>query len=131
MSGFLYIKKQNANCLAFFEVSVFLNIKTSHNAKCHAFCINTNANLKNHEKLRNLKCLAFCEQKCNGTCLSICKVSGFLYIYRRFVIFFFLYIYKRGRCSLLMVAIVIYIYILKDFFRDFFIHKNQETILFM
>ena len=42
---FVY-KNRNANCLSFFEVSVFLDIKRSRNAKCHAFCIYINANLK-------------------------------------------------------------------------------------
>ena len=32
-------KKRNANCLSFFEVSGFLYLKTSRNAKSHAFCI--------------------------------------------------------------------------------------------
>ena len=36
---FVYIKNRNANCLAFFEVSGFLYIKTSCNAKYHDFCI--------------------------------------------------------------------------------------------
>ena len=40
---FVY-KKCNANCLAFFEVSGFLYIKLPRNAKCHAFCIDINAN---------------------------------------------------------------------------------------
>ena len=58
---FLYNKKQSTNHLAFFEVSIFLYIKTSRNAKYHDFCIYINANKKNHEKLRNVKCRDFCE----------------------------------------------------------------------
>ena len=50
--SFLYIKKRNAYCLDFFEVSGFLYIKTSCNAKCHDFCIYINAKFKNFMKNR-------------------------------------------------------------------------------
>ena len=86
VSGFLCIKKRNANCLAFCEVSGFLDIKTSRNAKFHAFCIyKCQINIYIY-KLRNLKCPDFCELKRNTNCLPFCKVSGFLYIspYRYF-----------------------------------------------
>ena len=59
------ILKRNANCLALCEVCGFLYIKNSRNAKCHAFVYKRQ--IQNfHEKLRNVKCLAFCILKRNG-----------------------------------------------------------------
>ena len=49
----------NSHCLAFCKVSDFLYIKTSRNETCHAFVYKCQV-LNSHEKLRNVKCLAFC-----------------------------------------------------------------------
>ena len=91
--AFLYLK-HNANCLAFFEVSGFLYLKTSRNAKCHALCINKCQFQKIHEKLRNVKCLAFLSiKKERKLSFFLQSVLLFVYKYKRFTIFFlFLYI---------------------------------------
>ena len=78
MSGFLYIKKFNANCLAFFEESGFLYIKTSRNANFHAFCTYINANFKKFkEKLRNVNYLGFMDKKVTQNVLLFAKCLAF------------------------------------------------------
>ena len=90
------IKKRNANCLAFFEVFGFLNIKTSRNAKCNAFCIYINANSKNFMKNRVTESVwLFVNKNVTQIVLLFAKCLSFcIYIYK-FLNFFAFSIYKN------------------------------------
>ena len=50
VSIFIY-EKLKANCLPFFEVSGFLDIKMSQDEKSHPFCIHINDNFNNYMKI--------------------------------------------------------------------------------
>ena len=107
-------------------MSVFCILKTSHNAKCHAFYIQMPI-LKISWKMRNVKCLASCTR-----CLVFLKCLAF-FILKRIAICFAFCIYinvhvvfaNGSHCDLNLYT--------KTSFLQFFlnIHKKQKTQSFL